>query len=206
MHYELLIEAPVPVWVVTDCDTRPPMTAGTDEALYVTGEPSAPTDRYPLFRGVSLDRFLTVFTTGVDVEPTDAPIYCSDFDKAWEYGGSSIGVGPRLIYALDQDMLERTFQTLPSDAAPAEIEALRTTYPHHHEEHTGSLRFSRIDRYLPGSEIPYAYWIPGNARDALMAIFLLGVERDAVVSAFQSVLGHSTAPGRTTTAPHGSDT
>lgn len=206
MQYELLLEAPIPVWVVTDCDARPPMTAGTDEALYVTGESGAPADRYPLFRGVALDRFLTVFTTGVDVEPTDAPIYCSDFDKAWEYGGSSIGVGPRLIYALDQDMLERTFQTLPSDATPAEIEALRATYPHHHAEHTGSLRFSRIDRYLPGSEIPYAYWIPGDAKDALMAIFLLGVERDAVVSAFQSVFDQSRTPGRATTAPHGSDT
>jgi hypothetical protein len=60
-------------------------------------------------------------------------------------------------------------------------------YPHQHDQHTGSLWFSRIDRYLPGSEIPYAYWIPGNAKDALMAIFLLGVERDAVVNAFQSV-------------------
>jgi hypothetical protein len=189
MQYELLIEAPVPVWVVTDCDDRPPMTAGTDEALYRTEESSAAADRYPLFRGVSLDRFLPVFTTGVDVEPTDAPIYCSDFDKAWEYGGSSPGVGPRVIFALDQDMLERTFQTLPIDATPEEIAAVRTTYPHHHEEHPAGLWFSRIDRYVPSQEVPYAYWIPGNAKDALMAIFLLGVERDAVVSAFQSVLG-----------------
>lgn len=188
MQYELLIEAPVPVWVVTDCDDRPPVNAGTDEALYLTAGSGAAIDRYPLFRGVSLDRFLTVYTTGVDVEPTDAPIYCSDFDKAWEYGGSSTGVGPRLIFALDQDMLERTFQTLPPDASPAEIAAVRATYPHHHEEHTGGLWFSRLARYTPGDEIPYAYWLPGDAKNALMAIFLLGVERDAVVSAFQSVM------------------
>ena len=28
----------------------------------------------------------------------------------------------------------------------------------------------------PGYEIPYGYWIPGNAKDPLMAVFLLGGE------------------------------
>ncbi len=38
------------------------------------------------FRGVGLDRLPTILATGVDVEPTTAPIFVSDFDKAWEYG------------------------------------------------------------------------------------------------------------------------
>ena len=29
---------------------------------------------------------------------------------------------------------------------------------------------------MPGYKIPYGYWIPGNAKDALMAVFLLGGE------------------------------
>ena len=29
---------------------------------------------------------------------------------------------------------------------------------------------------MPGYEIPYGYWIPGNAKDALMAVFLLSGE------------------------------
>jgi hypothetical protein len=187
MQYDLVIEAPVPVWVVTDCDSRPPIDAGTDESFYPNLDDDALDDHDPLFRGVALDRLLTVFTTGVDVEPTDAPIYCSDFDKAWEYGGSAVGVGPRVIFALDQNMLERTFRTLPLDAEPGEIAEVRETYPHHHDEHTAGLWFSRIDRYRPSDEIPYGYWIPGNAKDALQAIFLLGIEREAVVSAFQAL-------------------
>jgi hypothetical protein len=130
--------------------------------------------RLPLFRGVPPDRFLTVLATGVDVTPTDPPIYCADLEKAWEYGATSGSQGPRLIMALDSSKLERTFQTLPSGAMPDEIAAVRATYPHHHPEHPDGLWFSRIDRFFPAYEIPYGYWIPGDARDALMAVFLVG--------------------------------
>jgi hypothetical protein len=73
-------------------------------------------------------------------------------------------------------MLKRTFRTLPLDATASEIAEVRETYPHHHLEHPYCLWFSWIDRYMPGYEIPYGYWVPGNAKDALMAVFLLGGE------------------------------
>ena len=119
---------------------------------------------------------MAVLTTGVDVQPTDAPIYGSDFDRAWEYGETSLGVGLRLVFALDSRMLKRTFRTLPLDARASEIAEVRETYPHHHLEHPDCLWFSLIDSYMPGCEIPYGYWIPGNAKDALLAVFLLGGE------------------------------
>ena len=73
-------------------------------------------------------------------------------------------------------MLKRTFRTLPLDARASEIAEVRETYPRHHLEHPDCLWFSLIDRNMPGYEIPYGYWIPGNAKDALMAVFLLGGE------------------------------
>jgi hypothetical protein len=142
----------------------------------------------PLFRGVPINRFLTVVTTGVDVQPADAPIYCSDFDKAWEYGGSSHCFGPRMMFALDHNRLERTFRTLPLDATASELAETRETYPHQHEDHSDALWFSRIDFYKPAYEIPYGYWIPGNAKDALMAVFLHGAERAAILAALSAAL------------------
>jgi hypothetical protein len=62
-------------------------------------------------------------------------MYCSDFDKAWEYGGTSMSKGPRLIFAIDRKMTRRTFRTLPLGATAAKIAMVRETYPYHHEEH-----------------------------------------------------------------------
>jgi hypothetical protein len=175
---ELLMQTSVPFWLVDDGGSKPSIMDGWDADLYPQVDPTEfqNTPR-PLFRGVAPDRFFAVMTTGVDVDPTDAPIYCSDFDKAWEYGGTSMSKGLRLVYALDSTKLERTFRTLRLDAAPSEIDEVRQTYPHQHVEHEGSLWFSRIDRYFPGYEIPYAYWVPGNAKDALTVVFLLGGEQ-----------------------------
>lgn len=107
----------VPVWLVIAGDSRPSIGDGWDEQLY----PRMKQFRPPLFRGVPVTRLGAVLTTGVDVDPTDAPIYCSDFDKAWEYGGTSMGEGLRLVYALDPRKVDRTFRTLPLSATASEI-------------------------------------------------------------------------------------
>ena len=52
---------------------------------------------------------------------------------------------------------------------------MQRTYPYQHEDPRGGLRFSRLaDQANPAYEDAYGYWIPGNARDALLAIFLFG--------------------------------
>jgi hypothetical protein len=40
--------------------------------------------RWIAFRGVPIDRLRSVFVNGVDVDPTDGPIFCGDEEKAFE--------------------------------------------------------------------------------------------------------------------------
>ncbi|MGV0853039.1 hypothetical protein [Mycolicibacterium phlei] len=176
MEFELVMSGRVPVWLVRNSAHRRvgPGSAWNRELYPQMANEEEFFERLPVFRGVSPERFLNVLITGVDVEPTDAPIYCAEFDKAWEYGGTSVGESARLIMALDRSKLERTFTTLPSSATPEEIATVRETYPYQHAEHQGELWFSRIDRYFPAYEVPYGYWIPGDATEALLAIFLVG--------------------------------
>jgi hypothetical protein len=65
-------------------------------------------------------------------------------------------------------------------------------YPHQHT-HAGSLWFSRIEDTNPPVrqyEAAHGYWIPGNARDALVAIFRF-VHPDQVEDFLRSALGVS---------------
>lgn len=134
------------------------------------------------FRGKSLDRFSAVFRTGVDVTPTDDTIFCAELDKALEYAKPDYGQpGPGLIYALHGGCLERSFRVLPAEASPEEIAEVRRIYPHQYEGPFGQLRFSRLaDQVNPAYQDAYGYWVPGNARDALLAIFILGQRSDVV--------------------------
>jgi hypothetical protein len=119
------------------------------------------------FRGVPIDRLAAVLTTGVDVQPTDAPIWCDDIEKANEYGRSLFGDQTRVVFALRGRLLEKTFRTLPLEATPSEIAAVRQVYPHLYEE-PNCLHFSRIKDQRNLAYEASAYWIPGNAKDALL--------------------------------------
>jgi hypothetical protein len=72
------------------------------------------------FRGVGLDRLPTILATGVDVEPTTAPIWVSTFEKAWEYGGL-----PKVVMAFDGSHLER----LPDTSANSPYEVFARWIP-----------------------------------------------------------------------------
>src|ERR1700746_1865642 len=126
------------------------------------------------FRGRPIDDLRSVFLNGVDVDPTDHPIFCDDAEKAFEYAKPKSGDdGPGLMYALHGGYLERSFCTLPADASPEQIAEVQTTYPHRYEDPYGELYFSRLaDQKNTAYEMAYGYWVPGNARDALLAIFL----------------------------------
>jgi hypothetical protein len=60
------------------------------------------------FRGFGIDPLQTVLATGIDVTPTDAPIYKSDFQKAWEYGGI-----PKVVLALAREGMEYSSKHVP---------------------------------------------------------------------------------------------
>ena len=82
---------------------------------------------------------------GVDVDPTDSPIFCGEEDKAYEYARpGSGGDGPGLMYALNGGYLERSFCTLPVDATPEDIAEVRKSYPHEYGDPHGGLYFSRL--------------------------------------------------------------
>lgn len=179
----LLARHPVPVWQI---DTENEFKISANAALSALETwsialmiDSAPDegDHWVTFRGVPLARLADVLRTGIDVTPTDAPIFCTDgVDKAFEYarpvGG---GTGPGLILALRGTHLERTFRDLDADASPAEIAETRETYPHPAGNPGGRIRFSRLaDQSTPGYEEAYGYWIPGNACEALVGVCVLG--------------------------------
>jgi hypothetical protein len=83
VEFKLLTDRPVPVWIAAiDAKTHQHHPPITERALRKSFDVlSWDTE----FRGVGLDRLPTILATGVDVEPTTAPIFVSEFDKAWEY-------------------------------------------------------------------------------------------------------------------------
>lgn len=139
------------------------------------------------FRGAPLDRLSAVVASSVDVDPTDTTIFCADEDKAYEYARPESGCdGPGLMYALHGGYLRRSFCTLSADASPEEIAEVRKIYPHKYcDPHC--LYFSRLaDQINTAYESAYGYWVPDNARDALLAIFLRG-RKDEVVEALSAL-------------------
>lgn len=85
------------------------------------------------FRGVSYDRLPTILAAGIDVEPTTAPIFVSDFDKAWEYGD-----WPKVIMAFDGMHLDYTYRQITSDIPADEAARLMQEYPTRLPDHSGA--------------------------------------------------------------------
>lgn len=180
MAYHLLTEDPVPIWHLEE-GHRPDFT----------DEPIVALDRrqgWIAFRGVPIEHLGAVVATGVDKDPTDSTIFCADEDKAYEYARPRSGMdGPGLMYALRGGHLERSFRTLPADAPPEQVAEVQATYPHRYENLDGTRHFSRLaDQANTAYEMAYGYWIPGDAREALLAIFLLG-SRDAFAEALRTL-------------------
>jgi hypothetical protein len=118
-----------------------------------------------------------ILSTGVDVEPTTAPFFVTPhFDKAWEYGG-----WPKVIMALDPKQLELTYREIPADTPADEVARLMQDYPARFESETGDsfwlTRFPESDTGAGSAyERDYARWIPGNALQALLAVFVFKPE------------------------------
>lgn len=166
---------PVPLWSATvDINShryRPPVT---EDELWKLSEELM---ECPDFRGVSFDRLETILATGIDVDPPTAPIFVSDFEKAWEYGG-----WPKVIVALDWRHLDRTFREIPADTPDEEIARLMIDYPTRIPDEAGErIWLTRLAESDPRAASPYeaayARWIPGDPSDALRAVFVFVPER-----------------------------
>lgn len=181
VEFTLLPGYRVPVWVAkVDAKTYkydpydPPLT---ERALY--NSLNVPR-RYVEFRGVELGRLPVILATGVDVEPATAPIFASDFHKAWEYGG-----WPKVVMAFDGDHLQPTHcEIIISDTTADEITRLMAAYPTCIHDPAGErlwlTRFPETDtRAASPYEAEYARWIPANPFDALLAVFVFLPEDDS---------------------------
>lgn len=170
MDHELIAETPVPVWF-TEWEPEPTFESAPEAAtahwlgLYKK-------HRRIEFRATNLSRLPVVLATGVDVEPSTHHIYAADFEKAWEYGKF-----PKVIAAYRADRLDRTFRTLPLDPALDE-RSERRQRPYEYRYEWADTRFISQIRHTtpggPGYEWEYGYWIPGDAREALVGLFTYG--------------------------------
>ena len=127
----------------------------------------------PLFRGVDRAARERALQAGIDVHPTDARWYGSDaLEKALEYGGQYPDV---LI--IDGNCVKRPFRELDANAPEADHAEARAwaNSDGMPDSYTGRILYSRLvgpDDGRRGSpyEAAYAYYIPGDAKQALIGI------------------------------------
>jgi hypothetical protein len=178
----MLSADPVPIWYIED-GHKPSIGDEPILALYHALQP-VNGKRWIAFRGKPIDRLGCVMANGVDVDPTDTPIFCAEEDKAYEYARPEWGGrGAGLMYALHGGYLERSFRMLPADASPEDIAEVRKIYPHQYDSPHDGFYFSRLaDQSNTAYEYAYAYgyWVPGDAKDALLAIFLRGTVNEVM--------------------------
>jgi hypothetical protein len=124
------------------------------------------------FRCVALTRLATIIRTGIDVEPSDMPIFVAmDPEKASEYG--------EVMLALDIGYLERTYKEVSAETPQQELADLRSIYPTMLTSEDGeSLWLSRFPQGHTSIQSPYewqyARWIPGDPFKALQAVLVFG--------------------------------
>jgi hypothetical protein len=133
--------------------------------------------RQLLYRSVEMSRLQQVVRCGCDVTPTDAPMFATDdTSKALEdYGGPN-----KVVEVFDRAKMERTFRTVSKQETPENLAKLRRIYP------TMKLGSNCIwcTRLQPGdaayhneeNEAMYGFFIPGDAKKALIMVFLVGEE------------------------------
>jgi len=138
------------------------------------------TKKGTLARGTTADRLDDILQGGVDVRPTDAPLYAvQGGDKAAEYGCHE----DQVIQFLDMDCLERSYQNVPATTPAAELEAIKKTFPYLDEAVGGDTLW--LTRFMPDGnparsvyESEYGYYVPGDARRALRCVLLLSDDFD----------------------------
>jgi hypothetical protein len=146
--------------------------------------PRQSTARDKLYRGVELHRLGQVSRFGCDVTPSTAPIYASEYPKkALEYG--------ELVMVFDSARLDRTYRDVPKSENPRTLSRLREKYPTVIEKDGNRLWFSMLspDDNRTGTiyEGYYTFYIPGDPHEALLMLFLVGKDPNALRSAFQQL-------------------
>lgn len=151
-------------------------------------------DARAIYRGFPHEELHTVLEAGLDVAPQSAFFATGYPDKAWEYPmGRSI---PTML-VLDATHTERSWAIRPSEA-PDTWMPDKTRYPNHYFDDTLQVhtRFE-TDRYIThfGYENMYGFWVPGDARAALLGVVIGGPRSTAVQMLEDLASRGSGAPG-----------
>lgn len=178
MDYEKYADLPVPVWGAVADTTR------WGNAPNVLDKPVIDYYRQGvLFRGTSLDRLPTILTTGVDVTPTDAIIYCAELEKAYEYGK-----GTRVIAAYRWGkpgpdgtkvrVMGRAIVHVFDDTSPETRAEYEISHPYVLPTQPGApqsrCRVEPETAARRGYLGPYGKYLTGDPFDALVAILIYG--------------------------------
>ena len=183
-----LCEQPYPVWCVE-------FPAGYDRThlaeafaanLHTLFPGELPTEL--TYRGVEIERLGVILVNGFDVEPTHAPLFAAQLDKALEYGCN----GHQFIQVSRQAYLKPCWQERPATLSDEERSAIEKDYPTVLPSSDGTyLWFSRLkpdDTRLCSYERDYGYWIPGPASEALVGLIIVTADMNHLVSHLQKKL------------------
>ena len=143
---------------------------------------------HPGCRGVGADRLPQVLQTGVDVTPTDAPIWVHYVDKAVEYGEAD-----KLVEVYDVGQLARSCCEVPVWAPQWKQDRIAASYPTRTVTADGKrFRFSRLPandtRMGTAYEVDFCRWIPGDPLEALRLLIVCGPAGGNLVERIQAVL------------------
>ncbi len=139
-----------------------------------------------LYRGFPIDNLHDVLECGLDV-PSQSAFFATAYpDKAWEY---PMGRDLAAMLVLDFDQAERSWTTKPDDADDT-WQPDKVNYPNEYADGDTLIHTRFEGSRLPyGShESAYGFWVPGNARAALLAV-VLGGPQDTMRVLLQSLQG-----------------
>ena len=137
-----------------------------------------------LFRSVDIERLGQVFQNGCDVVPTDAPLFATEYGgKALEYGGTD-----KVVMVFDPSKLRKTYKKASRSESPEVLNQLGKEYPSIMEIDPDWLWFSKLPpgdgRIGSSYETEYAFFIPGDPREALLMVFIIGNDRHSLRAEF----------------------
>lgn len=126
-----------------------------------------------VYRGFDIERLPMVLETGLDVPARSAFFATPHCSKAWEYpAGRQLAA----ILILDQTCTERSYVAEPLSADPPTRPDPATFHSEYVDE--GLMIYTRFERDRGTRtfryEQMYGYWLPGDARAALLGVVIGG--------------------------------